>query len=88
MSRNFKGQDIKEEWQKQVDQCIYRKTVIPAIGQQDIFWEDHIESNTKMCKANSESGGDDNRLRTGQHWSCRGEKTLNTGHAGNHSNNG
>jgi hypothetical protein len=72
MSSNFKGQDIKEEWQKQVDQCIYRKAVISAIGQQDIFWEEHADSSKKMRKANSESRREDNRLRTGQHWSCIG----------------
>jgi len=73
MSPKFKGQDIKEEWQKQVDQCLYRKIVIPVIGQQDIFWEDHTDSSKKMCKVNSEITGEDNRLRTGQHWSCRGQ---------------
>jgi len=51
MSSNFKGQDIKEDWQKQVDQCIYTKTVIQAIGQQDTFWEDHTDSSKKMHKA-------------------------------------
>jgi hypothetical protein len=87
MSPNFKGQDIKEEWQKQMHQCIYRKTVIPVIGQQDIFWEDHADSSNKMCKVHSERRGEDNGLRTGQHRSCIDEKTLNMGHAGNQSNN-
>ena len=87
MSPNFKGHYIKEKWQKQVDQYIYRKTVMPAIGQQDIFWEDHTGGSKKMCKVISESRREDNRLRTGQQWSCTGEQTWNTGHAGNHSNN-
>jgi hypothetical protein len=64
------------------------ETVIPAIGQQDIFWEDHVDSSMKTCKVNSESRREDNRLRTGQHWSCIGEQTLNMDHAGNQSNNG
>jgi hypothetical protein len=88
MSLNFKDQDIEEEWQKQVDQCLYRKTVIPVLGQQDIFWKDHTDSSNKMRKVNSESRGEDNRLRTGQHQSCRGGQTTNTSHAGNQSNNG
>jgi hypothetical protein len=88
MSPNFKGQDIKEEWQKQVDQCLYRKIVIPVIGQQDIFWEDHTDSSKKMSKANLKSRGEDNRLRTGQHRSSRGQQTINMGHACNQSNNG